>query len=159
MATSRPTRKRATPAPKPKEEPQVLDLRELVKLQPIITSAGQFNMRKMTSLSPLERVTFMELQRRNEALVDEAPEDDEGAFARLEAAVEIEDAVLAMALPETDRETRDKIPQAERGYIIAAFSGATDQVAKQIVDQAFQSIGVKSSPDSSGSTGDRRSSS
>jgi hypothetical protein len=105
----------------------------------------------------------MEIQARAEHITDGAdPKDMQDAADMMKASADLEDTILAHALVETTRAERDGIPSPERAAIIAAFFGATDKVARELVKKAMQMTGwtgEKSSRVSSGSTGARRKSS
>jgi hypothetical protein len=155
----------------PPDTREALDLRRLADAsQPILTAAGRLELRRITSLGPLQRtrVTVMrsaalEAERRlGDSPMDAPP-------ARLEAlaqaVMDAEDDLLRQVLVDVTDEQLELLPAPERVGILAAFFGASPTEARAAVDLAERlelvmaraqepprPRGAKSSRASSGST-------
>ncbi|MEQ8834270.1 MAG: hypothetical protein RIB67_07470 [Miltoncostaeaceae bacterium] len=166
MATAR---KPPTPGRASDEDSSILDLRELVtETQAVLLPSGTYQMRKLGSLSPLERERITEAQRaaeraqtRAEEIGEDSSVDDVVEFMRMES--DSEDIILSIALPELERADRDGLSGYERAAVIAAFFGMPAEMAKSAGLQrahmdAFTTGATPSRASSASTAGRRRSS-
>jgi hypothetical protein len=140
----------------------ILDLRELVdQTEKVMLSSGVYEMRRITSLSPIERAKVTKAQSDAQQLMDQEFDESE-AETFFKAQADIEDVMIGMALPGTSRKQRDAIPGHERAAVLAAFFGASGEMAKATALEVARMQGTptltgeNSSPGSSASTTARR---
>jgi hypothetical protein len=145
------------------EDTDPLDLRLLATpTRAILTSAGRLEMRRVSSLGPLQRAKVAVLQARakraDERLAKAGPNTPADRLEVLAGDVlEAEDELLRVMLVDPTPEQLEALGQPERVGIITAFFGATAAEAQRAVAAATAMLelppdGPTPSPASSGST-------
>ena len=152
----------------PDELGEDLDLRSLASpARPVLTSAGRLQLRRIVSLSPLQRARVAVLQaacRRAQRALDALDFDtatDEQLGEAGAAVIAAENDLFRLLLVDPTDEQLEALGAPERVGLLAAFFGASPAEAREAVDRAtamlarVDSPGPKPPPDSSGSTAEQ----
>lgn len=131
------------------DQAPVLDLRELARpRQRVRTSVGDFLLRRVSELGAIERSQANAALEQAQRVAGEVERGEFSGTTR-DAAEELamhENVVLSIALVGVSEEQLAQMPEPERGGVLAAFYGASEEGARQAVEAVMEAMLAPATP-------------